>query len=66
MLLAKCMQELQRHGDMDFELKFLCMNPGYNEKNMQKIRNNAEILNIPLYVFETDIFESVEMIEDHP
>lgn len=66
MLLAKCMQELQRHGDMNFELVFLCMNPGYNEKNKEKILSNAEILNIPIHMFETDIFERVERIEDHP
>lgn len=66
MLLAKCMQELQRHGEIDFELVFLCMNPGYNNENMQKILNNAEILNIPLTIFESDIFDRVSNIEDHP
>ena len=66
MLLAKCMQELQRHGDIDFELKFLCMNPGYSEENKQKILKNAETLNIPIHMFETDIFDRVEKIEDHP
>lgn len=66
MLLAKCMQELQRHGDIEFELIFLCMNPGYDEQNKQKIIKNAEILNIPITMFETDIFERVERIEDHP
>ena len=66
MLLAKCMQEIKRHGDMDFDLVFLCMNPGYNEKNKQKILDNSRILNIPLTMFETDIFERVANIEDHP
>lgn len=66
MLLAKCMQELKRHGEMDFELVFLCMNPGYNDENKQKIINNAEILNIPLTMFESDIFDRVANIEDHP
>ncbi len=66
MLLAKCMQELKRHREMDFDLVFLCMNPGYNEENKQKILKNAEILNIPLTMFETDIFSRVENIEDHP
>jgi len=66
MLLAKCMQEIKRHGEIDFDLKFLCMNPGYNEENKEKILKNAEILNIPLTMFETDIFERVERIEDHP
>jgi tRNA 2-thiocytidine biosynthesis protein TtcA len=33
---------------------------------MQKILDNAEILNIPLNVFKTDIFDRVENIENHP
>ena len=66
MLLAKCMQELQRHGKIDFELVFLVMNPGYNEINKQKIINNAKLLNIPITMFESNIFEVVEKIDDHP
>lgn len=66
MLLAKCMQELKRHGEMDFDLAFLCMNPGYSKDNKEKILKNAEILNIPITMFETDIFERVERIESHP
>ena len=66
MLMAKCFQELKRHRQMDFELVFLVMDPGYSKENRQKIINNAEILNIPITIFETNIFESVERIEDHP
>ncbi len=66
MLLAKCMQELQRHGKIDFELVFLVMNPGYNEINKQKIISNAKLLNIPITMFESNIFEVVEKIDDHP
>ena len=66
MLLAKCFQELKRHRKMNFELVFLVMDPGYSEKNRQKIIHNAEILNIPITIFETTIFDSVEKIEDHP
>lgn len=66
MLMAKCFQEIQKHGDMKFDLVFLCMNPGYNEFNKQKILKNSEILNIPLTMFETDIFERVTKIEDNP
>ena len=57
MLLAKCFQELERHGKKNFDLVFLVMNPGYTEKNKEKIINNAKILNIPITMFETDIFE---------
>ncbi len=66
MILAKCMQELQRHGKVKFELVFLCMDPGYNEINRQVIENNAKILNIPLTIFETDIFDIVADIDDSP
>ena len=62
MLLAKCLQELQQHGDRKFELEFITMNPGYSKKNKEKIIENSKILGIPLYMFETDIFERVEQI----
>lgn len=66
MLLAKCMQELKKHRKMDFELVFLVMNPGYSEENKKKIIDNSKILNIPITMFETSIFESIERIDDHP
>ena len=66
MLMAKCFQELKKHRKMNFDLVFLVMNPGYNEINKQKIITNSEILNIPITMFETDIFERVERIDDHP
>ncbi len=66
MLLAKCMQELKKHRKMDFELVFLVMNPGYSEENKKKIIDNSKILNIPITMFETSIFESIEKIDDHP
>ena len=66
MLMAKCMQELKRHRKVDFDLVFLVMDPGYSEANRYKIIKNAEILNIPITIFESDIFAAVEHIEDHP
>ncbi len=66
MLLAKCMQELQKHKDVKFELVFLVMNPGYNEENKNKIIENAKLLNIPITMFETNIFAAVERVDDHP
>ena len=59
MLMAKLLQELKRHGKFDFELVFLSMDPGYNEKNRKKIEENAEILDIPVQFFESDIFQVV-------
>ena len=66
MLLAKCFQELQKHGKMNFELVFLVMNPGYNEINKEKIISNAKLLNIPITMFETSIFNAVANIDNHP
>ena len=66
MLMAKCFQEIKRHRKMNFDLEFIVMNPGYNEENKDKIIKNAEILNIPIKMFETRIFESVERIEENP
>ena len=66
MLLAKLMQELQRHGKFPFELVFLVMDPGYNPRNRKKIEDNAKLLNIPITVFESPIFNSVVDIKDNP
>ena len=66
MLLAKCFQELKRHGKIDFELVFLVMNPGYNEENKQKIISNAELMNIPITMFESNIFNCVYKIDNNP
>ncbi len=59
-ILAKCMQELQRHGKVNFELVFLVMNPGYSKKNQNKIKENAKLLDIPIEMFSSDIFEVVD------
>ncbi len=56
-LLAKCIQELIRHGMVPFEAKYVVMNPGYNERNLEQILNNANVMNIPIEVFITDIFQ---------
>lgn len=66
MLMAKLLQELQRHGKYHFELVFLVMNPGYNEINRQTIINNAELLNIPITMFETQIFDIVAEVDESP
>lgn len=66
MLMAKLFQELERHGRKNFDVVFLVMNPGYNEPNYRLILENAKMLNIPVEVFSTDIFESVEEITDSP
>lgn len=66
MLLAKLMQEVQRHGKIAFELEFLVMDPGYNEINRQTIINNAKLLDIPIKIFETQIFDIVAEVDQSP
>ena len=66
-LLAKCMQEIKRHGQVDFDVKYVCMNPGYSEKNLLMIMENAKTLNIPLEIFNSDVFEVAEKLaEENP
>ena len=66
MLMAMCMKRLQRYSKIPFEVVFLVMNPGYNEINYQKIRENAELLEIPVQVFEIGIFDAVAKVDQHP
>ena len=66
MLLAKLMQQLQKHSDFPFELVFLVMDPGYNELNRRKIESNAALLNIPVTIFESDIFDVADSAGKSP
>ena len=59
-LLAKCIEELQKHSKTNFEAKYVVMNPGYTEKNLNKIKENAKILNLDIEIFDSDIFEVVD------
>lgn len=65
-LLAKCMEELSRHGKVPFEVKFLVMDPGYQEKNRKLIEENAKRLHLDISIFHSNIFESVRDIKDSP
>ncbi len=66
MLMAKLFQELKRHNKFEFELEFLVMDPGYTPENRQMIESNAAKLQIPITIFESEIFESVYEIEKSP
>ncbi len=65
-VMAKLLQELQRHWKVKFDLKFFCMDPGYKCQNRKLIEHNAKIMGIDLQIFETKIFEAVEKIEKSP
>ena len=66
MLMAKLFQELKRHDKFPFELTFLVMDPGYSPANRKVIEQNAKLLNIPITIFESDIFDAVDTIEKSP
>ncbi len=66
MLLAKLMQMLKKISETKFDLVFLCMDPGYNKENRKQIEENAKKLEIPIEIFETNIFDSVVNIEKSP
>ena len=65
-VLAKLMQELQKHTDQPFELTFLVMDPGYNPANRALIEENAKLLGIPVTIFESDIFDVTVQVDKNP
>lgn len=65
-LLAKCIEELKRHGKVKFDVVYVTMNPGYNDINKELIISNAKLLNIDLQMFETDIFDITSVVSGNP
>ena len=63
-LLAKCMQELSRHGKQNFTVKYVVMDPGYNKVNRELIETNAKVLGVPIEIFESDIFDVANNITE--
>lgn len=66
MLLAKLFQELKRHRKFDFDLEFLVMDPGYHSENRAMIEKNAALMEVPVTIFESDIFDAVYDIQKNP
>lgn len=66
MLLAKLMQMLHRYTEIPFDVRYLVMDPGYNEMNLLKIKKNAELLEIPVTIFKTDVFDVANTFEHSP
>ena len=66
MLMAMCMKRLVKYSEIPFEVVFLVMDPGYHEINRQKIIDNAALLDIPIKVFDTSIYDAVAKVDDHP
>lgn len=65
-LMACCMRQLQRHSNVPFELVFLVMDPGYNSENRALIEANAARLNLPVHIFESDIFDVTDRVGGSP
>lgn len=65
-LMAKCLQQLKRVSNTNFELKFICMDPGYNEINRKMIEENCKKLEIPVEFFSSDIFSVTEVVGGSP
>ena len=66
MLMAKLFQEIKRHRQVDFNLTFLVMDPGYSKENRMLIEKNAEMLGIPITIFESTIFDTVDNVGKNP
>ena len=66
MLMAKLIEEIKKHGDCNFEVHYIVMDPGYSVENRNKIIENAKIMNIPIEIFDSDIFEIVTNMDDNP
>ncbi len=66
MLMAKLFQQYKKYSDIDFDVKYIVMDPGYNQENRAIIEENARRLNVPIVIFESDIFESVYNVDKSP
>lgn len=65
-LLAVLMRMLHRYTEIPFEVEYICMNPGYNEENLNQILYNSKLLNLPLHIFETNVFRVANRTENNP
>ena len=66
MLLAKLMQELHRHTFIPFEQEFIVMDPGYSPINRARIEENARLMEIPIRIFDSDIFDVTSGMSSNP
>lgn len=65
-LMSKCLQQLKKFSNTDFQLEFICMDPGYNSVNRRKIEENCRLLEIPVNIFQSDIFAVTESVGGSP
>ena len=65
-LMACCLRQLQQFSNVPFELVYLVMDPGYNAENRKLIEHNTKLLNLPVHIFESDIFEVTDRVGGSP
>ncbi|WP_346962356.1 ATP-binding protein [Clostridium sp.] len=66
-IMAKLFQELKRHGQVNFELEFIAMDPGYHPQIKELLLDNCNYLNIPIHTFDSKIFNIIdEIAKDYP
>ncbi len=65
-ILAKCIQELHRHSEIPFEVTYICMDPGYREDNRKLLEENIKLLELPVEIFESSIFDIVNTVDGSP
>lgn len=67
LLLAKLLQELSKHNNQNFEVEYIAMDPGFTEYNRKKLEYICEYLNIPVKIYNSDIFEVADKLNrDNP
>lgn len=66
-VMAKLFQVLKRHSDINFDIKFLVMNPGFNEENLNRLISNSKALDIPIIIKESNVFSVAQKMDpEHP
>ncbi len=63
LILAKLLQEVKRHGKVQFQLSFLAMDPGYSRADLARLKNNCAALGLPLHIYKTELFNSVDAMQ---
>ena len=66
LLMALCIRRLQRNGEIPFEAEYIAMNPGYSRENLEKIKENCKLLDLPVSFYDTNIFNSAEKSPKNP
>ncbi len=65
-VLGVLMRQLARYSDKPFEVEFIAMNPGYSDANLKRLRENCDRLELPVKIFDTNVFSVAERQEKNP